>query len=744
MTNIKDLENRLWEAADHMRANSPLRLNEFAEPVLGLIFLKFAGVKHGKTEKEVAEERKKKTKSHGGASVSRERPVSSADYHARGVLFVPEKARFSYLIELPEGTDMGRAVNDAMKEIETENKELAGILPKTFQKLDNRSIIALLKNFNQIPDDIEGDAFGRIYEYFLGKFALADGSRGGEFFTPTSIVKLIVEILEPYQGRIYDPACGSGGMFVQSHEFVKRHLENGHRTHAAREISIYGQEKTDQTVRIAKMNLAIHGLSGDIREGNTYYEDRHKSVGKFDFTMANPPFNVSDVDMERIKDDRRFSYGLPKADNANYLWIQIFLASLNENGRAGFVMHNSAVDSELEIRKQLINDGVADVILTTTSNLFYNVNLPCTLWFFDKSKKRRERKEILFIDAWDIYRQVTSVQREITDEQISKIAGIVKSFRKEKGASNYKDIRGLCKKVSINEIKRNNYSLNPKAYIQYDRVTKNGNNGEKSSAQNLNQSLDLFNDLSSRISKELGKNVPLDRGLLLSLMKALYKNQILSLGSKVNQVPLREVVEYYIGGTWGQEKSSDKFNNFVRVFRGTDMESALIGEVVGAPTRYISSSQLGSRLLLSGDIIIEVSGGGKDQSTGRTMYISQNLINRVPPSSVCASFCKLMRIKKDIVSPVFVFLFLQDLYDSRLISRFEVQSTGIKNFKFENFLDKQLIGIPDSKSQKKFDNLCEEIFELMHAIGALKEVTDFSSADSKIIETLKTLLKIEV
>ena len=331
MTNIKDLENRLWEAANHMRANSPLRLSEFAEPVLGLIFLKFAGVKHNKVAKELAEEKTKKTKSHGGASVSRERPTSSADYHARGVLYVPEKARFSYLIELPEGTDMGKAVNDAMKVIESENKELAGILPKTFQKLDNRTIIALLKNFNQIPDDIEGDAFGRIYEYFLGKFASAEGKKGGEFFTPTSIVKLIVEIIEPYKGRIYDPACGSGGMFVQSHEFVKRHLENGQRARASREIAIYGQENVEQTVRIAKMNLAIHGLSGDIRLGNTYYEDLHKSIGKFDFVMANPEFNVSGIDYERIKDDARFSYGLPKigakgTDNGNYVWIQFFLA----------------------------------------------------------------------------------------------------------------------------------------------------------------------------------------------------------------------------------------------------------------------------------------------------------------------------------------------------------------------------------------------------------------------------------
>jgi len=458
-----------------MRANSPLRLNEFAEPVLGLIFLKFAGVKHSKTEKEVTEERKKKTKSHGGASVSRERPVSSADYHARGVLFVPEKARFSYLIELPEGTDMGRAVDDAMKEIEAENKELAGILPKTFQKLDSRSIIALLKNFNQIPDDIEGDAFGRIYEYFLGKFALADGSRGGEFFTPTSIVKLIVEIIEPYQGRIYDPACGSGGMFVQSHEFVKRHLENGKKVRASREIAIYGQEKTDQTVRIAKMNLAIHGLSGDIREGNTYYEDRHKSIGKFDFTMANPPFNVKGIDKERIKDDPRFSYGIPKADNGNYLWIQIFLNSLNDKGRAGFVMANSASDaghSEKEIRQKMIEDGVVDVIVAVGPNMFYNVTLPVTLWFLDRGKKKTDRKnKILFIDARNIYRQIDRAHRDWTDEQIEQIASIVRSYRVENGEK-YKDVKGLCKVATIDEVKKAGYSLNPGRYVG---VTDNGN-----------------------------------------------------------------------------------------------------------------------------------------------------------------------------------------------------------------------------------------------------------------------------
>lgn len=475
----KKLEDRLWEAADHMRANSALRLNEFAEPVLGLIFLKFAGVKFSKTEKEISAERKAKTKNYGGASVARERPISSTDYHAQGTLFVPEKARFSYLIELPEGTDMGKAVNDAMKEIETENKELAGILPKSFQKLDSRSIITLLKNFNQIPDDIEGDAFGRIYEYFLGKFAIADGSGGGEFFTPSSIVKLIVEILEPYKGYIYDPACGSGGMFVQSVEFIKRHFENGKKIKASREVSIYGQEKTDQTVRIAKMNLAIHGLSGDIRQGNTYYEDLHRSVGKFDFAMANPPFNVNGIDKERIKDDPRFLYGIPRNDNGNYLWIQIFLSALKNTGRAGFVMANSASDaghSEKEIRTKMIDDDLVDVMVAVGPNMFYNVTLPVTLWFLDKGKKKTDRKDkILFIDARNIYRQIDRAHRDWTNEQIEQIASIVRSYRGENGKK-YQNVKGLCRVATIDEVKKAGYSLNPGRYVG---VTDNGNGDER-------------------------------------------------------------------------------------------------------------------------------------------------------------------------------------------------------------------------------------------------------------------------
>ena len=248
---------------------------------------------------------------------------------------------------------------------------------------------------------MKGDAFGKIYEYFLGKFAMSEGQKGGEFFTPTSIVKLIVEIIEPFHGQILDPASGSGGMFVQSAAFVEHHKKS------VNEISVYGQEKVAETIRLCKMNLAVHGLSGDIRQAVTYYEDIHKSVGKFDFVMANPPFNVDKVDKERIKDDPRYPFGLPKADNANYLWIQIFYSTLNAKGRAGFVMANSAGDargSELEIRQKLLKAGAVDVMVSIGPNFFYTVTLPCTLWFLDRGKSKTNRKDkVLFIDARHIF-----------------------------------------------------------------------------------------------------------------------------------------------------------------------------------------------------------------------------------------------------------------------------------------------------------------------------------------------------
>lgn len=463
--NTTELEKRLWGAADELRANSKLKSSEYSVPVLGLIFLRYADHRFINAQARLA------------SQGSGRRTIGKADYQAQGVLYLPENARFSKLLQLPEGADLGKAINEAMKAIEADNEDLKDVLPRTYNRLDKELLVSLLKNFAAVPMDIEGDAFGKIYEYFLGKFAMSEGQKGGEFFTPTSIVKLIVEIIEPYHGRIYDPACGSGGMFVQSAAFVERHERS------ATDISIYGQEKVDETIRLCKMNLAVHGLAGDIRQGNSYYEDIHKSASKFDFVMANPPFNVDRVDKERLKDDPRFPFGLPKADNANYLWIQKFYSALNESGRAGFVMANSARDargSELEILRKLLEDHAVDVMVSVGPNFFYTVTLQCTLWFFDRGKKKTARKDkVLFIDARHLFRQIDRAHRDWTPQQIEFLANIVRLYRgedveMEAGSEElmaehfpgeYVDVPGLCKVATLTEIEAQGWSLNPGRYV---------------------------------------------------------------------------------------------------------------------------------------------------------------------------------------------------------------------------------------------------------------------------------------
>ena len=465
--NHTDLEKRLWDAADELRANSKLKSSEYSVPVLGLIFLRYADHKFTEAEKKMPQS-------------SGRRKIGKADYQAQGVLYLPEASRFSYLLNLPEGTNIGKAINDAMKAIETDNEDLKDVLPKTYNSIDKTLLVSLLKNFAAIPMTIEGDTFGKIYEYFLGKFAMAEGQKGGEFFTPTSIVKLIVEIIEPFHGKILDPACGSGGMFVQSAAFVE------HQKKTVNEISVYGQEKVAETIRLCKMNLAVHGLSGDIRQAVTYYEDVHKSVGKFDFVMANPPFNVDKVDKERIKDDPRYPFGLPKADNANYLWIQIFYSTLNAKGRAGFVMANSAADargSELDIRRELLKANAVDVMVSIGSNFFYTVVLPCTLWFLDRGKTKTNRKDkILFVDARHIFRQIDRAHRDFKPDQIEFIANIVRLYRGEVTESEagsaelmkqnfpkgkYIDVAGLCKVATLAEVEAQDWSLNPGRYVGF-------------------------------------------------------------------------------------------------------------------------------------------------------------------------------------------------------------------------------------------------------------------------------------
>jgi type I restriction enzyme M protein len=504
-----EFEKKLWAAADQLWTNSALQPQEYSTPVLGLIFLKYADLCFARAEQQLAG----KSRRRGG--------IDKEDYLALNVLFVPETARYDRLLTLPEGANIGKALNEAMKAVEAENTEIDGVLPKNYQRFEAATLKELLKLFGTIPAGVEGDVFGRIYEYFLGNFAARTLQKGGEYFTPYSVVRLIVEIVEPYHGRVYDPCCGSGGMFVQSANFIAEHQKR-----PAEEISVWGVEKLDQTLRLAKMNLAVHGLSGDIKQANSYYEDPHDQVGKFDFVMANPPFNQNAVDKERIKDDRkRFPLGMPSVDSANYLWIQLFYSALGDKGRAGFVMVNSASDargSELELRRKLIESGAVDVIVSISTNFFYTVTLPVTLWFLDKGKARGKRKgEVLFIDARHIFRQVDRAHRDFTSEQVEYLANVVRLWRGEAtenrhgGATvlkesfpegKYDDLAGLCKVATLKEIEAQGWSLNPGRYVGVaDQADEDVD--FKARLEELNEEFERLNGEAHELEGRIAENV---------------------------------------------------------------------------------------------------------------------------------------------------------------------------------------------------------------------------------------------
>ncbi len=506
-TDIYEIADRLWETADELRANSHLKASEYSVPVLGLIFLKFADSRFTELETELAGKK------------SGRRVIGKADYQAKGVLYLPTEARFANLLDLKEGDNLGKAINDAMAAIETENAALAGILPRTYQSLSNDTLVSLLRSVNSILGDIEGDAFGKVYEYFLGKFALVEG-RGGEYFTPTPIVKLIVEIVEPFNGKILDPACGSGGMFVQSARFIEQH-RNG----STGQLSIYGQERVDETLRLCKMNLAVHGLEGQISQSNTYYEDPFNATGQFDYVMANPPFNINKVDKAKLEGDKRFPFGLPKADNANYIWIQAFYSTLNSQGRAGFVMANSAGDaggSELEIRKKLITEKAVDIVVAVASNFFYTVTLPVTLWFLDRGKRDTEREDkVLFIDARKIFNQIDRAHRDWLPEQIEFLANVTRLYRGEEWETtdgsldlmdasfpdgDYVDVPGLCRVATLDEIEKQGWSLNPGRYVGVAAAEDDGVDF-RVRLEELNKELEKLNGEAAVLQGQIVSNV---------------------------------------------------------------------------------------------------------------------------------------------------------------------------------------------------------------------------------------------
>lgn len=509
---LQDLSRRLFKTAEQLWTNTALRPDQYAQPVLALIALRQMEAKFNLVDAELAK------------IFTRRLKPTPADYQGRGAIFLPPNARFSYLLGLPESENLAEALNEAMKGITEHNPDLSGVLPQGYGSLPNSVLRELMRLL--APLTVTGDAYGLIFEYFMGQFASTFMQKGGEYFTPSSIVKLIVEVIEPYHGKIFDPACGSGGMFVHSADFVRRHHRN-----PSREISIYGSEKMADTQKLCRLNLAVHGLSGDIREANSYYEDPHGTVGKFDFVMANPPFNQSEVDRERLVNeagrlDARFSLGVPATNNANYLWIGLFNAALNENGRAGFVMANSASDaggSEREMRRNLIESGAVDVIVSTSPNMFFTVTLPVTLWFLDKAKAKGPRADrVLFIDARHIFRQVTRAHRDYTPDQIEFVSNIVRLWRGEAeeleagsgermtdtfGGDGYKDIPGLCKSAGCAEIAAQDWSLNPGRYVGVAPGEQSNNEDFLERLEALQEELDGLNAEAARLQRLIAQNV---------------------------------------------------------------------------------------------------------------------------------------------------------------------------------------------------------------------------------------------
>lgn len=430
--NIRKLEADLWESADLLRAGSKLTSSQYCMPVLALLFLRYAYSRFKMVEAELLKNRPSRS--------GRVMPVEPSDFTAKSALFLPREAQFDYLVNLSDDQPLGEAVNHAMSLVEEQNEQLTGILPKSYTMFSDELLRELLRIFNnKTLDEIGGDVIGRIYEYFLSKFAKAVASDDGVFFTPKSLVKMLVNVLEPEQGIMFDPACGSGGMFVQTGDFV-----NAGGMNANTQMTFYGQEKVEYNAQLCLMNMAVHGLNGSIISGdeaNSFYHDAHNLAGKCDYVIANPPFNVDKVKSESASAAGRLPFGLPGVNaktkeigNANYLWISYFYAYLNDHGRAGFVMASSATDSankDRDIREKLVLTGDVDIMVSVGNNFFYTLSLPCSLWFFDKAKRLENKNRVLFIDARNYYTVVDRTLNEWSEWQLKNLQAIVHLYRGE-------------------------------------------------------------------------------------------------------------------------------------------------------------------------------------------------------------------------------------------------------------------------------------------------------------------------
>lgn len=486
--NTQNLKQSLWTAADKMRNNmSPA---DYKYVVLGLIFLKYIS--------DAFAEQYKKAKQEGYD------PEDRDYYLADNIFWVPKEARWQNIKANAKQSTIGITIDEAMDAIERDNPSLKGVLPKSYAReaLDKRRLGELVDLFSNIKlnGNSEKDLLGEIYEYFIGMFADAEGKRGGEFFTPQSIVKLLVEMLEPYKGRIYDPCCGSGGMFAQSEKFVEAH------TGKVGDIAVYGQESNDATYKLAKMNMAIRGIDADIRYGDTFHSDEHKDL-KADYIIANPPFNVSDWGGEILKDDARWKFGVPPKGNANFAWVQHFIHHLSSNGTAGFVLANGSMSSqssgEGEIRQHIVEADLVDCIVALPSQLFFNTGIPACLWFISRDRQNRKGK-VLFIDARDMGGMINRRNRELTDGDIKKIAETYHAWKQQD--KQYQDVPGFVKSASIDEIREHDFVLTPGRYVGYQEEEEDDEAYEEKMQRLTKQLKEQFTE-SHELEKEIKRNL---------------------------------------------------------------------------------------------------------------------------------------------------------------------------------------------------------------------------------------------
>jgi type I restriction enzyme M protein len=452
-------EADLWKAADQLRGS--MDASEYKHVVLGLLFLKYIS--------DAFEEQHIKLLAEADQGADPEDPD---EYSAVGVFWVPVEARWSTVKDQARQSTIGQTVDNAMIALERENKSLKDVLPKDYARpaLDKTRLGQLIDTVSNIKvgnqEARSKDVLGRVYEYFLSQFASAEGKKGGEFYTPRSVVKLLVDMLEPYKGRVYDPCCGSSGMFVQSEEFIAAHGGK------IDDLSIYGQESNYTTWRLAKMNLAIRGIDGNIKHGDTFHADQHPDL-KADYIIANPPFNISDWGGDRLRDDKRWQFGPPPAGNANYAWVQHMIHKLSPTGTAGFVLANGSMSSnqsgEGEIRQKIVEADLVDCMVAMPGQLFYSTQIPACLWFLTRDKKnpkyRNRRGEILFIDARKMGRLVDRTHRELTDDEVKRIAATYHAWRGEAGNGEYDDIPGFCRSASLAEVQGHGYVLTPGRYV---------------------------------------------------------------------------------------------------------------------------------------------------------------------------------------------------------------------------------------------------------------------------------------